>query len=48
MINEDVSRHRPDGLKPDGLQLPREGRRVWRYDSRPAANVTVQSAQLFS
>ena len=33
---QDGQRHRPHGLKPSGLQLPREGRRVWRYDSRPA------------
>jgi hypothetical protein len=27
-------------LKRGGLQLAREGCRVWRYDSRPAANIT--------
>jgi hypothetical protein len=25
--------------KSEGLQLPREGCRVWRYDSRPECNV---------
>src|SRR5262249_6735362 len=30
--------HRPPD-KSVGLQLPRQGCRVWRYDSRPAANV---------
>ena len=34
-----VVSHRPHGLKPGGLQLPREGRHVRRYDCRPAANV---------